>query len=188
MTTYASKDELKAYLWIPLADTSKDSLLTIYLESAESYINWLFNVDTLVTGDYTERLKINANSQNLWFEFVARKRPVTAIKQINWIDFVWTEWIDYIVEYQRVITFKNIAQYLAWFWWDTLLIKYTAGYTTIPADIKLAEMMIAGESFANAGWNGAYDSYAIWDEKVVFKKESDQKAFMRLLAPYKIFV
>lgn len=61
MTTYASLAELKAYCGIPTADTTQDSLLGIYLDASEKVINGLFSVDTMLSSDYTERLKINSN-------------------------------------------------------------------------------------------------------------------------------
>jgi len=47
MATYASLTELKAYLGV--TDNSKDTLLTMYLESAEKTINNFLQVDTIVS-------------------------------------------------------------------------------------------------------------------------------------------
>lgn len=187
MTTYASLAEVKDYLGI--TDSSKDTLLGIYIDSAERVINGFFSVDTLLSSDYTERLKINATSPSdqRGYEFFFRKRPVTAIKSLNGITYTGVEGTDHIIENLRHVTFKNISQYLVGFWWDSIVFVYTAGFSTVPADIKLAEMMIVGQMYATGGSNNAYSSYAIGDEKVVFKSKEEAQAVLSLLKPYKTF-
>lgn len=187
MTTYASLAEVKDYLGI--TDNSKDALLNIYLDSAERVINGFFSVDTMLSTDYTERLKIDSTSPSdqRGYEFFLRKRPVTAIKSINGITYTGVAETDYIIENQRKVTFKEISTYLVGFWWDSIKIVYTAGFATVPADIKLAEMMIVGQMYATGGSNNAYSSYAIGDEKVVFKSKEESQAVLNLLKPYKTF-
>ena len=189
MTTYATTDELKAYLGIDIADTSKDTLLNIYLNSAERYINGYFSVDTLLTANYTERLKIDPCSRddNRGYVFYLRKRPVTSIVSLNGNTYTGTIETDYIIENQRKVTFKQISQYLTGFWWDTVTIVYTAGFSSVPYDIKLAEIMIASGFYATAGTNQVYESYQIGDEKVVFKSSAEQDAVWKLLKPYRVF-
>lgn len=188
-TNYTDLATLKSYL--DITDSAKDTLLQMYLDSAERVINGFFSVDTMRTSDYTERLKIAATypyNDSRGYEFFMRKRPVHSIKSINGISYTGVLGTDYIIENHRKVTFKQIAQYLTGFWWDSCEFVYSAGFDTIPADFQLAELQIAANMYATAGSNNAYQSYQIGDEKVVFKSAEDAKQVLALLKPYKIYV
>lgn len=184
MATYASVAELKDYI----GPTDKpDALLGTFLESAESLINRFLGVDTVISSDVTERVTLCsdlADSDTLQYRFVLGKRPVTAIKKVNGTDYTGTNGTDFIVEHQRVVTFNDLSAYIAELKFDSFTIEYTAGYSTCPADIKLAEMILAAQSVGTAGSN-AYQSYAIGDEKVTFKSRDDYETVKSLLASRK---
>lgn len=185
MTTYATLAEVKAYLGI--TGTAQDPTLQIYLDAAESYINGYLDVDTLGVSDVTERVKVpRLNDEG--YPFVFRKRPVTAIKTISGVTYTGVLGTDFVIENKRKVTLRYLNGYITNFNWDTISVVYTAGYSTIPAAIKLAEMMLVGAFNAGGGSNGSYSSYAIGDEKVVFKTQEELKQYTLLLKPYKLFV
>lgn len=112
---------------------------------------------------------------------------MTAIKKLNGITYTGVLGTDYIIENLRKVTFKQIAEYLTGFWWDSIEFIYTAGFSTIPSDIKMAELMIASSMHATRGANNSYSAYQIGDERVTFKSKTDADDVMRLLKPYRTF-
>lgn len=188
MATYVSVAELKSFLGIPVLDTSKDALLQIYLDSAEDTINRYLGVDTMASSDVTERIKeCDLLRRYDGVRFFVRKRPVTAIKKIEGVTYSGTEGVDFIIENLRGIVIKNLTNYLIGIKFQTFEIIYTAGYTTIPGSIKMAEMILAASLSTNSGGNSAYQSYAIGEEKVVFRSQEEYLSVLNSLDQFKVY-
>lgn len=157
-------------------------MIQSYLDSAEAIINKYLDVDTVVSSDVTERVKWNDCGK-----YVMRKRPITAVKTINGTTYTGTIGTDFIVENKRILNFRDIDQYLINLNFDSFEIVYTAGYASCPADIKLAEQLLVSTMYGTKGTTGAYESYQIGEEKVVFKSKEDSELFLKYLKPHKTF-
>lgn len=162
--TYSTLAQFKAYLWIDPSDTSKDTTLTLILDSANSKLNHLCWVDSFAKWEYTQLI------EKRWIyeaydrlEFYLKNKPVSQIKELNGIVYEWVKGDDYLVIYDRRICLKKVQLNS----WDMLTIKYEAWYETIPDDLKLMEMML-GSWIYQSDWFEWISSYKLWDESITF--------------------
>lgn len=166
--TYSTLAQFKAYLWIDASDTSKDTTLTLILSSANSKLNHLCWVDSFAKWEYTQLI------EKRWIyeaydrlEFYLKNKPVSQIKELNWVVYEWVKWDDYLVIYDRRICLKKVQLNS----WDMLTIKYEAWYETIPDDLKLMEMMLWSWMYQSE-WFEWISSYKLWDESINFGEVS----------------
>ena len=191
--SYSTLSEFKAYLWIDVSDTSQDSVLTQFLNSAYSKLNNLCWVDSFSKSTYNQTIEKRwIYDSPRWLEFYLKNKPVASIDKLNWSSDVWTKWTDYLIIYDRRAIFKKLELNDRWM----LEVQYTAWYQTIPDDIKLMEMMLWSWMYQEQ-WKELVQSYRLWDESITFgsKKWSnwtmtpdDQYfSFTALLNKYKNF-
>lgn len=166
--TYSTLAQFKAYLWIDPSDTSKDTTLTLILDSANSKLNHLCWVDSFAKWEYTQLI------EKRWIyeaydrlEFYLKNKPVSQIKELNGIVYEWVKGDDYLVIYDRRICLKKVQLNT----WDMLTIKYEAWYETIPDDLKLMEMMLWSWIYQSE-WFEWISSYKLWDESITFGEVS----------------
>jgi len=191
--SYSTLAQFKAYLWMDESDTSQDTLLTSFLNSANEKLNNLCWVDSFSL--WTQKQTIESRwiyDSPRWLEFYLKNKPVVSIDKINWEATPRVKWTDYLVIYDRRIICKKIALND---WWMAE-IEYTAWYQTIPDDLKLMEMMLASwmRQEHNYEW---VQSYRLWDESITFGSKTwsnwtltpdDQYfSFSTLLNKYKNF-
>ena len=173
---YSSLSQFKAYLWVDSSDTSKDAQLTLLLQSANATLNNLCGVDSFDEAEYEEEIdlrKIYANC--FWYNIFLKNKPVSSISEINWTQYSWVKWTDYMVANQRKVIFKSLDTNSD-FWFIT--VKYTAWYKRndnwmdrLPDDLKLMEMMLACGNLPDnlkAEFNIGVSSYKLWDEQITF--------------------
>ena len=177
---YSSLSQFKDYIGIDQTDTSKDSQLTMLLESACETLNHLCGVDSFDLWDYEEnidlrKLYVNAFGYNIFL----KNKPVQSIEEINGTNYDGTKWTDYMITNQRRVIFKSF-NYDSDFWFIT--IKYSAWYdrarvdgqTTVddlPDDLKLMEMMLACGNLPDnmkTDLSIGISSYKLWDEQITF--------------------
>lgn len=165
---YSTLAEFKAYLWIDISDTSQDTLLTNILNSAELKLNHLCWVESFSSWTYEQTIESRwIFDTSRWLEFYLRNKPVSAITKLNWENYSWTKWIDYLILYDRRAVFKKLPLND---WW-MLDVEYSAWYSTIPDDLKLLQMMIACPMLPD--WMKSeywvwISSYKLGDEQITF--------------------
>lgn len=166
--TYSTLAQFKSYLWMDTSDTSQDTLLTNILNSAELKLNHLCWVDSFAQWSRTQTIEkrwIFDTARGL--EFYLKNKPVSAITKLNWQDYSWTKWTDYLIIYDRRAIFKKLELNDRWM----LEVEYTAWYSTIPDDLVLLEIMIACAELPDAMKSEYWvwiSSYRLWDEQISF--------------------
>lgn len=192
--SYSTLAQFKEYLWINVSDTSQDTILTQFLNSANAKLNHLCWVDDFTQWTRTQIIESRWISDTArWLEFYLKNKPVSAITKLNWQAYSWTKWTDYLIIYDRRAIFKQLPLND---WW-MLEVEYTAWYQTIPDDLKLMEMMLASwmRQEHNYEW---VSSYRLWDETITFGSKTSSNwatlspddqyfSFTALLNKYKNF-
>jgi hypothetical protein len=192
--SYSTLAQFKEYIWIDVSDTSQDTLLSQFLNSANEKLNHLCWVDDFTQWTRTQIIEKRWISDTArWLEFYLKNKPVSAITKLNWQAYSWTKWTDYLIIYDRRAIFKQLPLND---WW-MLEVEYTAWYQTIPDDLKLMEMMLASwmRQEHNYEW---VSSYRLWDESITFGSKTSSNgavlspddqyfSFSALLNKYKNF-
>lgn len=191
--SYSTLAQFKEYIWIDVSDTSQDTLLSQFLNSANEKLNHLCWVDDFNLWARTQIIESRwVNETARWLEFYLRNKPVQSIDEIN-DESAWTKWTDYMIIYDRRAIFKKLSLDD---WW-MMKVEYTAWYQTIPDDLKLMEMMLASwmRQEHNYEW---VSSYRLWDETITFGSKTSSNwatlspddqyfSFTALLNKYKNF-
>lgn len=152
---------LKSYLWITW--TESDAILQILLDSAESTIKtrtWReFELDT---SDRTEIL--NGNAQ---LELIVQKYPIVTLvsvsKNTGTISSPVWEVIDpdYYSAEKNIGVINLLSPSCRGF--ENYRVIYRGGYATIPWDLQLACMKMAGSSFNRIWTDGIKSETVNWD-------------------------
>ena len=91
---YSTLEQFKQYLWLDVSDTSKDAMLTSFLNTANAKLNNLCWVDSFARWTYTQNIEARWIYESpRWFEFYLKNKPVVSIDKMNWESDVW----DYLV-------------------------------------------------------------------------------------------
>lgn len=136
-----TKAEYKAYVGItsPNSDTVIDALIPKVSELVKTYCRRTFV-------DYVNDAKVETTSGGYGAELLLAEYPIISVTGVgystdygqNYTDLV--EFTDYVVDVER----GNIIALSASGEWDKCLngyqVTYTAGYETLPTDLKLAVM------------------------------------------------
>lgn len=190
---YSTLAQFKVYIGMDVSDTSQDTLLTTFLNTANSKLNNLCGVDSFAKWQYTQTIEKRWIYETpRWLEFYLKNKPVVSIDKINGENYDWVLWTDYLIMYERRPIFKSIPLND----WGMVEITYTAWYQTIPYDLQLLEMMLASGMWQEHN-NEWVQSYKLWDEQIVFWAKTwnygiltpDQQyfSFTALLNQYKNF-
>ena len=190
---YSTLAQFKAYIWIDSSDTSQDELLTTFLNTANLKINNLCWVDSFSRWTYTQTIEKRWIYDTVrWLEFYLKNKPIVSIDKLNWENYSWVLWTDYLILYDRRAIFKTLTLNERWM----LEVNYTAWYSTIPYDLQLMEMMLASWMRQEHS-NEWVQSYKLWDEQITFwtkswsnwvmTPEQQYFSFTTLLNKYKNF-
>lgn len=172
---YSSLAEFKNYIWV--YDDSIDSQLLLFLNSANSLLNKLLNIDSFDEWIIDENIKLDSSfswsfSWSWLISIYLRNKPVKEILEINDSVYSW----NYLIVNDRKIIFNDNSLYskINSFWF--IKVKYRYWYNRgntwewideLPYDIKLMEMMLASWFYQNK-WFEWVNSYKLWDEQIVF--------------------
>lgn len=193
---YSSLSQFKAYLWIDSADTTKDSQLTLALNSACELLNHLCGVDSFDQWEYEEQIdlrKVYTNS--FWYNIFLKNKPVQSISKINGSDYSWVRWTDYMVANQRRIIFKSLDVNSDF---GFITVNYTAWYNRnnewadeLPDDLKLMEMILACWKLSDelkSELNIWVSSYKLWDEQIVYGWKTTDQTVDEIYFSFKIML
>lgn len=149
---YVTTESVNVYL----GTSGEDPLIASLIASAESLFNHLINSSGLSQTTFTEKYRYplgGFQSENMWRVFYLDNINPTALTSVDWIAV--SSW-DYYLE-GRKLTLKNSVSYQQTFPHLNTII-YTAGYATIPDDVKLAIKMMVGFLYQskNANWISSF--------------------------------
>lgn len=197
---YSSLLQFKAYLWIGSSDTTKDSQLTLALNSACELLNHLCGVDSFDQWEYEEEIdlrKVYTNS--FWYNIFLKNKPVQSILKINGSDYSWVKWTDYMVANQRRIIFKSLdtnsdfgfvtIKYKAWY--DRARVDGQTTVDDLPDDLKLMEMILACWKLSDeikSELNIGVSSYKLWDEQIVYGWKTTEQSIDDIYFSFKIML
>lgn len=152
----AKLGDLKEFLGIADATTGEDNKLTLILNGVDAAVKRYCNRD-LESRTYTSEL-YNGTGRNSLF---LRQRPLTAVSSLKVVvgiyggvgnsdaftaDTAWTQNVDYIIASTSQDEFNQSELIAIRRLWPEGLrnvqVTYTAGYTTPPADLKLAVLQL----------------------------------------------
>ena len=169
---YSTLNEFKIYLWI--TDDSRNTELTMFLQSANGTLNKLLRVDSFEAWEKTENVKRILQDWNNVCIFT-KNRPVEQILEIGGETYHGTNWSDFIVLCDRKVVFKwsSILNKINDF--GVLTVKYKYWYSVIPPELKQLEMMLASWYVQQKG-NEGVSSYKLWDEQITFGNRNGQTA------------
>ena len=176
-------EEAKQWLEIDLEDTSKDLILNIWIEGISETIFTLIGRD-IMARDYIE--KYPGTNKNA---IVLKHYPINKIAEIAQ---VLDNQVQSLYEIEEVDINKKsgiIYKDLAWckvggsslmggfinFPRRHIKVNYNAGYTEVPADLKLLALQMLGEQYAimtSQGTKKGLKSYSISDVKYTWENES----------------
>ena len=184
MANYITLSEAKTYLGI--TDTTQDTKLTLIIDWVQDIIvNFIGDIST---SDKTENLSLC----DIWrcSQVYLKNKPVTAIKKINWVSYTWVLNTDYLIENNKAII-NDLYQYLTNLKFNMFSIEYTAGYTTIPDDVKLAMLTLTAQEFNKKDWT-VVKGYKLWPRTVDFdntlwQAEWTLNSIKGILSSYKSF-
>lgn len=152
--------ELKSYLGI--TDDSQDTLLTIFLESADSYIKQ-YTWRALESATFVEY--INGNAQ---LEMIVKQYPITSVTTIE--RNVW----DLATPVREVVE-NTVYEPDGNVWriffrsplrrgFQNYKVTYVAWYATIPSDLKLACLKLAWSYMNTRGTDWIKSETVNWDK------------------------
>lgn len=146
---YVTTEAVNLYL----GTCNEDPLIASLIASAESLFNHLVNSSSgLSQTTYTEKYRYplgGFTSENIWRVFFLDNINPTALTSVDWTTV--SSW-DYYLE-GRKLTLKTAVSYQQTFPHLNTIV-YTAGYATIPEDIKQAIKMIVGFMYNSKNANG----------------------------------
>lgn len=121
-----------------------DTILATLISAISAYLPQVLNVNIL-SASYVEYYDGNGKD-----ELLLRQRPVTAISSIAWNGETTTAAGDLILGTSGIVTDgrKAILVNKSFPYGQRVKIAYTAGYATVPLDIKLAVAELVAEEYA----------------------------------------
>lgn len=183
MAAYATLAELKEWLSIPPATTTSDALLTRLLDDATSFLNTQMNRDTLASTGTTENRDGSGKARMM----VRDIHPVTAVSSVvingqsvpastSW-DMAGYVFDTHSIQLRGRVFDKGV---------QNVALSYTAGYTTIPGDVRQACIELAGFKFrtkdtSSAGWV----SKSLAGETVSFSQKDVSASVRSVIDQYK---
>ncbi|WP_125153663.1 head-tail connector protein [Clostridium rectalis] len=173
-------EELKEWLGISKDDTSKDTILNIYIKGVSNTIISLIGRD-IFQQDYLEKYE-GTNSNTL----VLKNFPINFIDKIEYVNngvvYKTLSEDEYDINKKSGILYRDLA------WWKTggsnlmsrninfprrhIKIQYNAGYTEVPYDLKFMALEFIGDKYTIANSEGnkeSLKSYSISDVKKEWK-------------------
>lgn len=134
---YLDLASLKTRLWI--SGSWQDATLNLLLDDSRGVIESMdFDLSSKL------RVKFVPSCELMCGEVYLDYPNVTAINEINDVAYTGTQWVDYLILEPKnsLVHFKNLNSSSDYVDGSYIKMEYTAGYTTIPSDLKLLQFYI----------------------------------------------
>lgn len=164
---YITLEEAQTYLWV----TWDDALITSLITKWQAQINNTLQYISFEQAIYEEEHRYKST----WPYYLKQVNP-TLVSQIDGADLQWSYKLEW-----RMLRFETAPQLIDTIW-NTITIKYTAWFDTIPTDIKETLKDIVKLYYRTAKSSSNIDdrikSLEQWTLKVTYKDtdpETDKK-------------
>ena len=132
-----SLDEFKEYLQVDTTDTSKDTLFQSLIDSAEGKVSSYLG--GLASASYTEKYDFREDML-----IITDHYPIISVDSLKISGQTLTENNDFFVyPFYIELYYYSATLLMPVYWMKGIEVTYTAGYNTVPEDIKMAIKLIA---------------------------------------------
>jgi hypothetical protein len=141
VTDLTDLDSVKA--WLQLTTNGSDQLLTQLISAASTFVRSYLNRD-LSLQDYVEVYDGNAGNK-----MMVRNGPITAVASVAFAGQTITAAADPVMQTSGILFSGRQITLIGYrfVYGAPVQVSYSAGFTTIPADLKQAVTELVGERF-----------------------------------------
>ena len=168
--------------WLGVTGTTTDALICGLITSVSTFIpNYLGR--QVLAASYAETYRGNGQSVLLLRNF-----PITAVASVAFAGQTITAAADPVALTSGIL-FDDRALKLIGYRFPLgrpVVVSYTAGYATVPADIAQATIELAGEAFRRRDRIGLGSKTLGGQETVAFSQKDMNDTVRTLLAPYQV--
>lgn len=144
MATFASSVSIKRMLGIPSTVTTHDDAISDLLDAVDQIILDELNLDAAASTTYNDKLDVTENGQSM---INTTKRPVLSVTALTVAGTAYTEGTNYKIDKSLgMITLMPMGNFLP-IGRETVEITYTAGFSSVPADLIYAGNLIGCSMF-----------------------------------------
>ena len=144
MATFASSVAIKRMLGIPSTVTTHDDAISDLLDAVDQIILDELNLDAAASTTYNDKLDVTENGQSM---INTTKRPVLSVTALTVAGTAYTEGTNYKIDKSLgMITLMPMGNFLP-VGRETVEITYTAGFSSVPADLIYAGNLIGCSMF-----------------------------------------
>ena len=144
MATFASSTAIKRMLGIPSTVTTHDDAISDLLDAVDQIVLDELNLSAAASTTYTDKLDVNYNGQTM---INTTKRPVLTVAALTVGGSAYVEGTDYKIDKSLgMITLMPMGNFLP-VGREKVEITYTAGFSSVPADLIYAGNLIACSMF-----------------------------------------
>lgn len=163
---------------LSIAGNWQDASLNLLLDDSRGVIESMdFDLSSKL------RVKFVPSCELMYGEVYLDYPNVTAINEINDVAYTGTQWVDYLILEPKnsLVHFKNLNSSSDYVDGSYIKMEYTAGYTTIPSDLKLLQFyIILGLQLENVTMSSAFiwsslhspndwiKSIELWPRKITY--------------------
>ena len=144
MATFASSTAIKRMLGIPSTVSTHDDAISDLLDVVDQIVLDELNLDAAASTTYTDKLDVTENGQTM---INTTKRPVLTVTALTVSGTAYVEGTNYKIDKSLgMITLMPMGSFLP-VGIEKVQITYTAGFSSVPADLVYAGNLIACSMF-----------------------------------------
>ena len=144
MATFASSISIKRMLGIPSAVTTHDDAIGDLLDAVDQIVLDELNLTAATSTTYTDKLDVTSSGQRM---INTTKRPVLSVAALTIAGTAFVEGTDYKIDNSiGMITLMPMGNVLP-VGTEKVVITYTAGFSSVPADLVYAGNLIGCSMF-----------------------------------------
>ena len=144
MATFASSVAIKRMLGIPSTVTTHDDAISDLLDAVDQIVLDELNLDAAASTTYTDKLDVSDSGQTM---INTTKRPVLSVTALTVGGTAYTEGTNYKIDKSLgMVTLMPMGNFLP-VGRESVEITYTAGFSSVPADLIYAGNLIACSMF-----------------------------------------
>ena len=144
MATFASSTAIKRMLGIPTTVSTHDDAISDLLDAVDQIVLDELNLDAAASTTYTDKLDVNDGGQTM---INTTKRPVISVTALTVGGSAYVDGTNYKIDKGLgMITLMPMGNFLP-VGRESVEITYTAGFSSVPADLVYAGNLIACSMF-----------------------------------------